>query len=67
MLHSFLDYSNSISLSTIPIYYLQPNTRITVNDSESNIYGDYIINNISISLGGQNQMSISATKALERI
>ena len=28
---------------TVPLYFLEPNTRITINNTESNIYGDYII------------------------
>ena len=56
----------TITLQAIPIYYLEPNTRITVNDNESNIYGDYMISTMSIPLDISGTMSISATRALER-
>jgi hypothetical protein len=36
-------YNETITLNSIPIYYLEPNTRITVYDSTSNINGEYII------------------------
>ena len=46
---------------------MEPNTRITVQDKESNIFGDYMISNISIPHDIISTMSISATRALERI
>ncbi len=63
--HSYC--AEEISLNTIPIYYLQPNQRILVYNPETGINGEYIINKISnqLSLGGA--MSISATKAADRI
>lgn len=67
LLYQYTDYNNSITFQSIPIYYLEPNTRITVTDKKSNIYGDYIIKSISRPLDGQGTMSITATRALERI
>lgn len=67
LLYQNTSYNESISLQTIPIYYLEPNTRITVNDMESNIYGDYMISTLSIPLEIGGMMNISATKALERV
>ena len=67
MLHEYTSYNESISLQTLPIYSLQPNTRIGVRDVESNIYGDYMISTISIPLDVSGTMSISATRALERL
>ena len=67
LLYQYTSYNESISIQSIPIYYLEPNTRITVVDSESNIFGDYMIANISIPLDIGSTMSISATRALERI
>lgn len=66
LLYQYTSYNNSISLSSIPIYYLDVNSRITVNDRASNIYGDYIIKSISLPFDAKSTMSISATKALER-
>lgn len=67
LLYQYTNFNENISLSTIPIYYLDVNSRITVQDKGSNIYGDYIIKSISVPLNVNGQMSISATKALERI
>ena len=67
LLYQNTSYNESITLQAIPIYYLEPNTRITVNDAESNIYGDYMISTISIPLDITGTMNISAIRALERV
>ena len=67
LLYQYTDYNSAINFQCIPIYYLEPNTRITVNDKKANVFGDYIIKNISRPLDGMNTMSITAIRALERI
>lgn len=66
LLYQHTSYNESISLQAIPIYHLEPNIRIGVRDVESDIYGDYVISNISIPLDIGGTMSISASRALER-
>lgn len=65
-------YQNSycienITITAIPIYYLEPNTRIFVQDKETNIEGEYIINRLTIPLNYNGTMSIAANKAPQRI
>ena len=67
LLYQYTKYNESISLQVLPIYYLEPNTRITVFDPQSNIKGDYIINTISLPLTLNGTMMISAVRVLERI
>ena len=67
LLYQYTDYNSAISFSCVPIFYLEPNTRITVRDKKSNIYGDYIIKSISRPLNGQGTMNVSAVRALEKI
>ena len=67
LLYQYTKYNESISLQILPIYHLEPNTRITVFDPQSNIKGDYIINTISLPLTLNGIMMISAVKVLERI
>ena len=67
LLYQYTSYNESISLQCIPIYYLDVNTRIGVSDAESNISGDYMVNSISLPLDISSTMTISATKALEKI
>ena len=60
-------YQESISISAIPIYYLEPNTRIAIYDQNTNIAGDYLIKSIGYSLAHDGMMTITATKAVDRI
>ena len=52
----------SISLTTIPIYYLEPNTRIYIEG-----YGDYTLDKISFSLNYNATMSLTCTKVMTSI
>lgn len=63
--HSYC--TESINISAIPIYYLEPNTRISVRDDNSKINGEYLVSRISIPLTYNGMMSITATKAPQRL
>ena len=63
----YTNYNETISVTTLPIYHLEPNTRVSFNDPDSGIYGDYIINSISFDLGNGGTMNINATKCIEKI
>lgn len=67
LLYQYTSYNESIVVNSIPIFYLEPNTRINVRDDQSGIFGDYMINNISFSLDITSTMTLSCTRALERI
>lgn len=67
LLYQYTSYNESISINSIPIFYLEPNTRIVVRDAQSGIYGDYMINSISIPFDVTSTMTLSCTRALERI
>ena len=67
LLYVNTNYNESISIQTVPIYFLDVNTRITVSDNAADISGDYIINSISLPLDPKGTMSITASRALERI
>lgn len=62
MLWDNTSYNNAINLSIVPIYHLEPNTRIGVTSVENDISGDFMINSLSIPLNISGTMSISATK-----
>ena len=66
-LYQYTNYNETISLQTLPVYYLDVNQRITVRDKQSGINGDYIINSITLPLSPQGSMNINASKALNRI
>ena len=67
VLYQYLTYNEQISLTTIPIYYLQPNNLIQVNDAKSNISGSYLVKNISLPLGGNGTMTMNCSKAIEKV
>lgn len=59
--------TESISMTTIPVYHLQPNTKISVRDDKSQINGEYIITRLTVPLAYNGTMNISATKAADTI
>ena len=59
--------NNTITIQAIPIYYLEPNIRINVQDPASGIFGDFMIQTISLPLTIDGQMNITASKALQKI
>jgi hypothetical protein len=67
LLYQYTNYNETVSLQVIPILYLEPNSRITIRDTESDIYGDYMVNSISVPLDANGTMSLSCTKALSKI
>ena len=67
LIHEYTKYNESISIQTLPIYHLEPNTRITVKNKESNIYGDYMIESLSFSFDNSSMLTINATRAPEKI
>lgn len=65
-------YSNSyctetVSINTLPIYMLEPNTRISIHDEKTNIDGDYIIQRLSLQLSHNGTMSISGYKVINTL
>ena len=67
LITDYTNYNESITVSCLPIYHLEPNTRVSFNCPDAGIYGDFIINTISFDLGNGGNMSISAKKCVEKI
>jgi hypothetical protein len=67
LLYQYTSLNESITLDCIPIYYLEPNIRISVLDKKSDINGDYIIESYSLPLDIDGNMSISCSRALDKI
>ena len=67
LLYQYTSLNESITLDCIPIYYLEPNIRISVLDKKSDINGDYIIESYSLPLDVDGTMSISCSRALDKI
>lgn len=57
----------SVNIGVIPIYRLEPNTLIKIQDEQSKINGQYVISKITVPLAYNGTMTINATKAVERL
>ena len=67
LLYQFGYCVENISITAIPIYHLEPNTRIFVQDKNTGINGEYIVSKITLPLTYNGTMSITANKAPERL
>lgn len=61
-LYDYTSYNNSVSISCLPIYHLEPNTRITITSTENDIHGDHLIKSMSVPLTIEGTMTISAVQ-----
>lgn len=66
-LYTYSYCTESITVNAIPVYHLEPNTRIFVRDDRCGINGEYIVTKINYPLGANGTMSINATKVVDRI
>ena len=66
-LYNYTYPASSVTLNTVPIYYLTPNTLIYINDKETGAVGEYILQKFSIQLGLASQMTINAVETAKRI
>ena len=67
MLWENTSYNSTINLSIVPIYHLEPNTRITVQSVDNDIHGDFMMNSFSIPLTINGTMNISATQVQTKL
>ena len=66
-LYEYAFLNEKVNLQGIPIYHLEPNVKIYIQDDRSGIQGDYIIEKIQIPLDYSSKMSIEATRAPVRL
>ena len=59
--------SESVTITAVPIYHLEPNTLVYIYNKENKINGKYQVNRITIPLNYNGMMSITATKIMEQI
>lgn len=62
----YTNYKKTISMTSLPIMYLEPNTRITLQSERTNTFGNYMIQSINLTLGSGGSMSINANEIFER-
>ena len=66
LLQNHTSYNETVNLSIIPIYHLDGNTRVTIEDKDLGIDGDYLIKTITLPLATNGTSNISLTKCLEK-
>ena len=59
--------ADSINITALPVYYLEPNNKIFVRDDKTNINGEYIISRLTYNLNYNGTMSIQATKTIDSL
>ena len=59
--------NESITLNCLPIYTLEPNSKVYVKDTKSGINGSYLATRMSINLAYNGMMNVTATKIIDRI
>lgn len=62
-----VSYNESISLSMVPIYHLDVNEMIKVQDEESSVDGYFMINSMSLPLAYNGNMTLTAHKINRKI
>jgi len=67
LLYQYTSYNETVSISVVPMYHLQPGIRVTIQDTKTGIYGDYMVNSISCNLEVSGIMTLSCTRCLEKI
>lgn len=66
-LYQFITYNEQVSISILPIHYLQPNIIIKLKNKQTGINGNFLIQSFSIPLDINSNMLLNCTKAISRI
>lgn len=65
-LYLHTNYQKTLSITALPAFYLEPNSRVNINDKSTNTYGDFMITSITTPLGPGSLMSVSCSEVFER-
>lgn len=63
-LYTHTTYQTTISMTAIPNYWIEPNSRIRIADNTTKTFGNYMIQNISLPLDVGSVMSITANECV---
>ena len=67
LLYNHAYCNETINITSVPIFYLEPNTIISAKDEQRTVNGYYIINKITLPLDYKGTMKITAIKVPERV
>ena len=63
-LYSHTSYQSTVSMTAIPNYWLEPNSRIKIADSATRTFGNFMVQNISLPLNVGSVMSVTANQCV---
>ena len=66
-LYDYACCAENINITSLPVYYLNPNSHIKVYNKNNNIDGEYIVEKFNIPLTHNGTMSITAKKVIRDI
>ena len=68
LMYQYTNFSEVVTINCLPIYHLEPNTLVRIEDEFSDIHGVFLITSYSLPMGTSAQtMSINAVKVNQRI
>ena len=69
MLNEVINYNESVSITCLPIYHIEPNTRITAQDEEAGILEEtsFIVESYSIPLASNGTMTLQCIKDVNKL
>lgn len=63
-LYTHTTYQTTISLTAVPNYYLEPNSRVRIEDNSTQTFGSYMIQNLSLPLAIGSPMSVTLNECM---
>lgn len=60
-------YQKTVSITSIPVFYLAPNSRVELSSKTTNTYGDFMVQNINLTFGPGANMSVVVNEVAERL
>ena len=60
-------YQKVVSITSLPVFFLEPNSRVELNDRSTNTYGDFMVQSVNLTLGPGANMSVSLNEVAERL
>ncbi len=66
LLYEYTQYNESVSVTMMPVYTMEPNILISLEDQMSDISGNFLIKNVTMPLTVGTNMTISGTRAVEK-
>ena len=61
------NYQKKLSITAIPVWYLEPNTRVNIKETSTNTFGDFMVQSLSYSLGPGGSMTVTCSETIEKM